>query len=65
MTPEKIQGHNFAINAKVIACQIHCEAMKAENLIRERAGYALAYGEQAFADLANEVERLAASFLSE
>lgn len=65
MTPEQIQGHNLSINAKVIACQIHCEAMKVENLIRERANYAIAYGEQAFVDLANEVERLAASFLSE
>lgn len=64
MTPEQIQGHNLAINAKVIACQIHCEAMKAENAIRERGNYALAYEEQAFADLATEVERLAASFIS-
>lgn len=64
MTPEQVQGHNLAINAKVIACQIHYEAMKTENAIRERANYALAYGERAFVDLAHEVERLAASFIS-
>jgi len=65
MTPEHIQGHNMAINAKVVACQIRCEGMKVENAQRFQQGYAFAYDDAAFEEVAVEVDRLAASFITE
>lgn len=63
MTVEQIQAHNYRINANIIACQIRCEGMKTENAARERDGYAQAWPESCFEDLATEVDRLAGSFV--
>jgi len=45
--------------ALIFAIQAEIEGMKAANIEREAQGYALAYGEKAFADTAEELRVLA------
>lgn len=63
MEVHQIYAHNVKIAAKVVACQIRGEGMKAENSNRERRGEAQAYDEGAFEELATEVDRLSESFV--
>jgi len=45
--------------ALIFAVQAEIEGMKAANVEREAQGYALAYGEKAFAEAAEELKVLA------
>jgi hypothetical protein len=52
-------GYDVKRLALVLAAQAELEAMKAENIQRERAGQAIAYGEKPFRDLSQRLENLA------
>ena len=47
------------LQARIVVCQIDVEAMKAENMVRQQKGEAMAYDEHAFDEESKEVEQIA------
>lgn len=54
-------GHNLRIWGLICAENAEIEGMRAENLQREQHGDSMAYTAKDFADMANEIRRLAES----
>lgn len=54
-----MNGQLIAIQCLMMSFYAQVEGMKAENLERERNGYALAYDDTAFCNIARELDKLA------
>jgi len=54
-----MNGQVVAIQCQMMSFYAQIEGMKAENTERERNGYALAYGDAAFCNVARELDNLA------